>query len=115
MKQRLLVMNGQKLLQENERGSDWVTVNVGKAGAVKPAIYPIHLAEPADKSKSHDGVVLHADKESVYQQVGKGFVKHARDSFDKVPEIGSNLSIKYDGDKAKTAPSSVKLGRGLSR
>ncbi len=70
MKQRLLVMNGQKLLQ-SEQGGQWATTKVEKAGAIKPGIYNIHLAMPADKVKSHDGLVLHLDKEHLYQQVGK--------------------------------------------
>lgn len=114
MKQRLLVMNGQRLVQR-EQGGEWATDKVEKAGAIKPGIYNIHLSTQADKTKSHDGVILHADSQSVYQQVGKNFIKHDRESFDKVPEIGSNSSIKYEGEKATAAPSSIKLGRGLSR
>ena len=114
MKQRLLVMNGQRLVQ-SEHGGQWATDKVEKAGTIKPGIYNIHLSIKTNKSQSHDGVIVHADKDHVYQQVGKQFVQYDRASFDKVPEIGSNCSIKYDGDKAQVAPSSVKLGRGLSR
>ena len=114
MKQRLLVLNGQRLVQ-SEQGGQWTTDRVEKAGSIKPGIYNIHLSTKADTSKSHDGVIIHADKEHVYQQVGKQFVQHDRANFDKVPEIGSNSSIKYDAGKAQVVPSSVKLGRGLSR
>jgi len=114
MKERILVMNGQKLVQIEKNG-EWGTIRVGKAGNLRPAIYNIHLATPADTSKSHDGVIVHADKQAVYQQVGKAFVKHDPASFDKSPEIGHNLSVKYEGDAAKVAPSSIKLGRGLSQ
>jgi cell filamentation protein len=114
MKERILVMNGQRLVQ-SEKNGEWGTVHVGKAGGLMPAIYNIHLATPADKSKSHDGVIVHVDKQAVYQQVGKAFVKHDLASFDKSPEIGHNLSIKYEGDKAKATPSSIKLGRRLSQ
>ena len=38
MKQRLLVMNGQKLVQ-SEQGGQWVTSKVEKAGAIKPGLY----------------------------------------------------------------------------
>jgi hypothetical protein len=113
MKQRLLVMNGQRLVQ-SEKGGEWNTDKVEKAGAVKPGIYNIHLSTQADKTKSHDGPVIHADKDSVYQQVGRSFVKHDRADFDKVPEIGSNSSIKYDNGKASVSTSSMKLGRGIS-
>lgn len=114
MKQRLLVMNGQKLVENNENG-EWSTVKVDKAGAIKPGIYNIHLSSQADKSKTYDGVVLHADKDYVYQQIGKAFVKHDASSFDKTPEMGSNSSIKYDGDKATVSVLSNSIKKGLSR
>jgi cell filamentation protein len=113
-KQRLLVMNGQRLLQ-GERGGEWIVQKVDKAGALKPGIYDIHLAGAADKGKSYDGVVLFADKQFVYQQVGKSYVKHERQDFAKVPEAGANSNIRYEDGKAIAAPSSLKLGRGLSR
>jgi hypothetical protein len=114
MKQRLLVMNGQRLVQSEQAGQ-WTTDKVEKAGLVKPGIYNIHLSTQADKSQTHEGVILHADKVHVYQQVGKQYIRHDRASFGKLPEIGSNSSIKYDGDKALVAPSSLKLGKTLSR
>ena len=70
MKQRVLVMNGQRLLQ-NEQGGQWATSKVDKAGAIKPGIYDIYLAGNADKAKTYAGVIVHADGASVYQQVGK--------------------------------------------
>jgi hypothetical protein len=113
MKIRLLVMNGQRLVQ-SEQGAHWNTEKVEKAGAVKPGIYNIHLSATADKTKSHDGPIIYADKDHVYQQIGKSFVKHSLADFDKVPEIGGNSSVKYDGDKAVVSKSSIKLGRGIS-
>lgn len=113
MKQRLLVMNGQRLVQ-SEQGGQWNTDKVDKAGTIKPGIYNIHLSAQADKEKTLDGVIIYADRDHVYQQVAKNLVKHDRINFDKVPEIGSNSSIKYEGDKAKVSPSSIKLGRGIS-
>lgn len=113
MKIRILVMNGQRLVQ-SEQGAQWNTEKVEKAGAVKPGIYNIHLADVADKSKSHDGPIIYADKEHVYQQTGKSFVKHDLADFDKVPEIGGNCSVKYNGEKAVVSKASIKLGRGIS-
>ena len=112
MKQRLLVMNGQRLVQ-SEQGGQWNTDKVEKAGAVKPGVYNIHLSTQADKTKTHDGVIVHSDKDYVYQQVGKQFVKHDRSDFDKVPNIGNNSSVKYDSGKAIVSVSSIKLGRGI--
>jgi hypothetical protein len=70
MKQRLLVMNGQRIVQHEQEGQ-WQNDKVDRAGTVKPGIYNLYLASQADKTKTHDGVVLYADKESVFQQVGK--------------------------------------------
>jgi hypothetical protein len=114
MKQRLLVMNGQRLVQ-NEQEGQWITNKVEKAGTIKPGIYNIHLAILADKAKIYDGVILYADRDLLYQQVGKAFVKHELKDFGKAPEMGKNSSIKYDGDTAIVTLSSIKLGRGLSR
>ena len=114
MKQRLLVMNGQRIVQHEQEGQ-WQNDKVDRAGAVKPGIYNLYLASPADKTKIHDGVVLYADKESVFQQVGKSFIKHARSDFDKVPESGSNASIRYDQGRAVASVLAAHMSRGLSR
>ena len=113
MKQRLLVLNGQRLIQ-TEQGGQWSTERVEKAGAVKPGIYDIHLATQADKSTRHNGLIIYVDKDNVYQQVGKSFIKHARTDFDNVPDVGANFSVTYENDKARISPSSIKRGRGIS-
>lgn len=114
MKQRLLVMNGQRLIQ-SEQGGKWGTDKVEKAPpTLKAGIYSLHLSSQVDKANVHDGVILHADKESVFQQVGKEYVRHDRADFDKVPEIGSRINIKYEGQRAVTSASSLKLGRSIS-
>ena len=107
-------MNGQRLVQ-SEQGGLWNTDKVEKAGMIKPGIYNIHLSDQADKANTYDGVILYADKNNVYQQVGKNFVKHDRTAFDKAPEMGSNSSIKYDNNKAVVSSSTLKLSRGISR
>ncbi len=113
MKQRLLVMNGQRLVQ-SEQGGQWKTEKVEKAGTLKPGIYNIHLSSQADKAKTQDGVIIYVDREHVYQQVGKSFVKHDRMDFDKGLEIGSPCSVKYEGGKAVVSALAIKLGRGIS-
>jgi cell filamentation protein len=114
MKQRLLVMNGQKLLQ-TERAGEWQVDKVDKAGVIRPGIYNLYLATPADPVSVHVGVVLHADAESVYQQVGKAFVRHDRTRFNQVPSPGAHVSIRYEHHQAVVAPAPLKLGRKLSR
>ena len=54
MKQRLLVMNGQKIVQHEQEGR-WQNDKVEKAGPVKPGIYNLYLASQPDKTKTHDG------------------------------------------------------------
>ena len=114
MKQRLLVMNGQKIVQHEQEGH-WLNDKVEKAGFLKPGIYNLYLTNPADKTKTHDGLILHADKDSVFQQVGKNFVKHDRVDFVKAPAIGSHSSITYDQGKAIASVASRALSRGVSR
>lgn len=113
MKQRLLVMNGQRLVQSEQAGQ-WKTDKVEKAGALKPGIYNLYLSSPADPAKTQDGVIVYVDREHVYQQVGKSFVKHDRANFDQAPDIGSHLSINYDGAKAVVASLAIKRGRGIA-
>nr|QCS90221.1 putative TraO [synthetic construct] len=116
MKHRLLVMNGQKNCPRPRTKAHGRTTKVDKAGALKPGIYNIYMAQKADKSQRHDGSIVHADSGSIYQQVGKNFVMHARSDFDKVPEIGSAKSITYDASgKAQVSAESVKLSRGRTR
>ncbi|MES2264555.1 MAG: KfrB domain-containing protein [Pseudomonadota bacterium] len=114
MTQRLLVMNGQRLLQ-SERGGEWITSKVDRAGFIKPGIYNLAQAASADKMKDYDGPVLHADREHVFQQVGKTLIKHEVRNFSKVPETGSNTAIRYDGDHALITNSVVLPSRGIRR
>jgi hypothetical protein len=99
MKNRLLVMNGPRIFQIEEGGM-WRNEKVDKAGLLKPGIYNLYLAGSADKSQIYQGAVVYADKEAVYQQVGKQFIRHARQDFDKVPDLGSASSIHYEQGSA---------------
>lgn len=115
MKQRLLVMNGQRLVQI-EREGQWATEKVEKAAGVKPGIYNIYLAVDADKMKAHEGIILHADQHHLYQQIGKGFIRHRLADFDKVPDIGIQVSVNYTTGIAEAArpTSSRRLKHGIS-
>jgi len=117
MKQRLLVMNGQKLVQSEQAPGKWNTIGVEKAGALKPAIYNIYQSRQADKTAAHSGVIVHADKESVYQQTGRDFVQHKRSDFDKVPEMGSAKTITYSSETGRAQVDSLSQaqGRGAKR
>ena len=115
MKQRLLVMNGQRLVQI-EREGHWATEKVEKAAGVKPGIYNIYLALDADKAKAHEGIILHVDQNHLYQQSAKGFVRHLLADFNEVPDVGINAGINYATGAAKTAQltSGRRLKRGIS-
>lgn len=115
MKQRLLVMNGQRIIQAGE-GEKWTNQKVEKSAGLKPGIYNIFMAQKPDKAARHDGTIVHADGDSVFQKTGKGFVEHARADFDKVPEIGSTKSISYGAQgKASVSAENVSLSRSRSR
>jgi 5S rRNA maturation endonuclease (ribonuclease M5) len=115
MKQRLVVMNGQRILQSEHEGV-WKNQKVDKAGELKPGIYNIYMAEKADKSKRYDGVIVHTDNDNVYQKIDKKFVMHSRKDFDIVTVIGSAKSINYNGQgKAVVSAEAVTLSRGRSR
>jgi hypothetical protein len=103
MKQRLLVMNGQRILQ-TAQDSDWSNQKVDKAGELRPGIYNLSGAIKADRGKAHTGPILHADGATVYQGQGRAIVAHDRTDFGKVPEIGSTKTISYyEAGKASVA------------
>lgn len=114
-KQRVLVMNGQRVLQSEEAGQ-WKNDNVDKAGSIKPGIYPLYLSKGPDKASIYNGPIIHADKQAVYQQVGKQIFKHERQNFDKLPEVGTEKNISYDQTSGKAQIAAVeKQGRKFSR
>ena len=100
MKQRLLVMNGQKILQ-NFNDNEWRTAGLIKKSeeGIKPGIYNIYLAKKAEtENKAYEGLILFIDKQEgvVYQQVRKDFIAHKLESFSSPPPIGKNVSIQYN-------------------
>ena len=110
MKQRLLVMNGQCAMQQEDQGQ-WRNAKVKKARGVKPGIYNIYTANKADKSKEHLGVILYTDKTNVFQRVWKGqYVTHDRADFAKPLEPGETKSIAYSAD-GKAVVSEATLGQ----
>ena len=114
MKHRLLVMNGQCSMQQEDQGQ-WRNVKVEKARGVKPGIYNIYTANPADKTNAYSGVILYTDKSTVYQQVGKGqYVTHDRADFTKLPETGETRSISYSTE-GKAVVSEAALGQKQAR
>ena len=93
MNQRIVVMNGQRLLQTHEKGQ-WEVTRVEKAGVhMEPGVYSLYLAEPADKARQYSGMILHTDKEYVYQQQDEEVVRHDRRDFGIGAQILRDLGL----------------------
>lgn len=115
MKQRLVVMNGQCMVQI-QQGSEWKVQKMLKAGELRPGIYNLYLAQPAEKAERHEGLVLHVDATHVYQAVGKRYVMHDLADFEKAPEARVTRTITYDeAGKAQVSDQVQKLSRSRSR
>jgi len=95
MKKILLVMNGQKLTQ-NDSSGEWKTDNVSKALGIKPDIYNLYNAVNADISKDNIGEVIHIDKKEkvLYQKNGLQYIKHDLSCFEQIPKTGLILNMK---------------------
>ena len=102
-KLRMVVMNGQKILQ-TQNNNEWETVGTIKKveEGIKPGVYNIYLAKaPVDK-KSYEGKIIHIDKDNAifYQQVNKDYIVHQSNAVDSKPLAGKDVAIIYDGEKA---------------
>lgn len=112
MKKRLLVMNGQKLVQ-NESAGVWKTEKVSKAEGIKPGIYNLYNTVDPDLTKDNIGEIIYIDKiENVlYQQKGSQsqYIKHDLNCFNQIPKPGYLMNIKYENNKVSTTEVSKKL------
>ena len=102
-KQRIIVMNGQKILQ-TQNNNEWETTGAIKKAeeGIRPGVYNIYLAkEPSDKNQ-YEGTILLVDKDNgvFYQQVKKDFIVHQLNSVDGKPVAGKDVVVRYDGKKA---------------
>ena len=114
MKQRLLVMNGQKLVQ-NEVDEKWKTVKVTKAPDLKAGIYNIYLAKEAETANhSYEGLIVHIDKDFFYQKSGSEFIKHPSKYFLKLPEVGKNITVQYDNEATRINENAVTKTKKIS-
>lgn len=113
-KQRLLVMNGQKIIQTEQAPGDWHVEKVEKAHGIKPGYYNLHSALEADKAAKYVGPVVHTDQDYLYQQNGVGLVRHARDSFDILPEVGAHTTIAYTQGRANMQATQIKKARSIA-
>ena len=102
-KLRMIVMNGQKILQ-TQINNHWETIGTIKKvdEGIKPGVYNIYLATaPVDKNQ-YQGQIIYIDKENsvFYQQVKKDFIVHQLKAIDGKPVAGKDAAITYDGEKA---------------
>ena len=102
-KLRMIVMNGQKILQ-TQNNNEWETIGTIKKvdEGIKPGVYNIYLAKtPSDKNQ-YEGQIIHIDKENAifYQQVKKDFIVHQLKATYGKPVAGKDVAIQYDGEKS---------------
>jgi len=112
---RVLVMNGQRLL-ESQTGAKWHTEKVQPAGSLKPGIYNIFTAKAPADDGVYNGQIIHVDanKNVAYQEVGKNsFVQHDQKNLSRPVEIGESVSMTYKQGRADVAAISMKQGRGI--
>ena len=102
MKLRLVVMNGRRLV-ESHRDGKWCIEKVDKANGLTPCIYNLFMAEPADKTRQYDGVVLYADRQFFYQIFKKGYVRHNAADFELAPIYGERVCIVYKKGKVSVS------------
>jgi hypothetical protein len=110
MKLRLIVMNGHRLV-ESQRDGKWRIEKVDKANGLPPYIYNLFMAEPVDKTRQYDGIVLYADRQFVYQILRKGIVRHDVADFELAPTYGERVRIAYKKGKATVSLGGSKAGR----
>ena len=102
-KLRMIVMNGQKILQ-TQNNNEWETTGTIKKvdEGIKPGVYNIYLARtPVDKNQ-YEGKIIYIDKENAvfYQQVKKDFIVHQLKAIEGKPVAGKDVAIQYDGEKS---------------
>jgi len=116
-KLRMIVMNGQKILQ-TQNNNEWETVGTIKKveEGIKPGVYNIYLAKtPVDKNQ-YEGQIIHIDKENAifYQQVNKDYIVHQLNAVEGKPVAGKDVLIQYEGEKATlTLIDALKIKRSL--
>lgn len=100
-RERLLVMNGQRILQAETNSNDWQNVKVTPAAdGLKPGFYNLFSAQKADANGQYQGQVVHADKSKVFQQVGKSLVAHDAGAFKQQPTVGKSYAVAYSNGSA---------------
>lgn len=103
-KLRMIVMNGQRIIQALVN-NEWETTGTIKKveEGIKPGIYNIYLAQKPEDKKQYEGKILYVDKENevFYQQTGKDFIVHRLNAINGKPVAGKDVVIEYGEGKAQ--------------
>jgi len=102
-KQRIIVMNGRKILQTQVNNKWEATGTIKKVEeGIRPGIYNIYLAKAPSDKHQYEGKIIHVDKENnvFYQQTNKHFIVHQLNAVDIKPIAGKDVVVKYEGEKA---------------
>ncbi len=116
-KQRIIVMNGRKILQ-TQINNEWETTGAIKKveEGIRPGVYNIYLAKaPSDKNQ-YEGKILLVDKGNsvFYQQTKKDFIVHQLNAVDGKVVAGMDAVVGYDGKKVTlTQMGAIKKKRAL--
>jgi hypothetical protein len=104
-KQRLIIMNGHCIRQVfSPDKNKWLDMKIEKARGRPPGLYKLHEALPADLASVQGGVISYIDDSRVYQRLNTNMFWHARERFDKVPDLGAFVSISYTDGMAVVLP-----------
>lgn len=101
MQKRVVVLNGHKVLQAEQDGA-WTNERVEKAGALRPGLYELFLAQQSDRSTPTSGALVIVDDGVLYQSTGTGVVAHTWSDFDVPPAIGMHGTVNYDSNMRAT-------------
>ena len=102
MKQRLVVMNAQKILQQKNDDDKWENVGTIKAAGagIKAGIYNLFSALPVRSGETYEGQILHIDKKEglIFQKTRFNYICFdINDSLRELKE-GQYYSIKKTDD-----------------
>lgn len=104
MKERLVVSNGSKRVERADDKGQWEAYKVEDKGNLKNGVYQLHQARSIkpDSKGQYEGTIIHADKNSVYQDLGdKGLARFDRHAFAQAPEIGRFTTVQYEYGRAR--------------
>ncbi|MCG7556057.1 MULTISPECIES: KfrB domain-containing protein [Pseudoalteromonas] len=89
---RLLVMNGQKLL-ESQNNDSWQVDGVERSTPLKCGVYNLFNCIEAEPTEVYHGRVVHVDELYVYQQIDNKFVRHDKETLGQSVSTGDTVTI----------------------